>query len=187
VYLISLILLLTSVSQGAEAKPKSRSSSQFAARMKDSSVSYSPDVESVSRSRSRHSRRKAEIEALLYSAIIDRIGAPYRFSGVDDDGYDCSGFVWRVFQDAGVKFERTSARTLWATLPKAEEGEKAKFGTLVFFKGLNHVGIVRDAYTFYHVSSSQGVVRSFFTDYWGKRITGFRRAPLPDRLVKVKR
>ena len=114
---------------------------------------------------------------LLKDAIVKRLGVPYRFHGEDDRGYDCSGFVWSVFRDAGADFERTNARSLWEQLPKATKAETRKFGTLVFFKGTNHVGIVRDADSFYHASRSRGVTISYFDDYWRKRITGYRRAP----------
>jgi hypothetical protein len=120
-----------------------------------------------------------ETESLLYEAVRSRIGLPYRLRGTDDRGYDCSGFVWRVFRDAGIDFERSPARKLWQTLPKATEKETEQFGTLVFFKGLNHVGIVRDAHSFYHASSSQGVMRSYFDDYWGDRVIGYRRVFAP--------
>jgi cell wall-associated NlpC family hydrolase len=129
-------------------------------------------------SRNRSSRRNEEIEASIYGAIMNRLGAPYRSNGTDDRGYDCSGFVWSVLQEAGVDISRSSARTLWQTLPEATEEETIQFGTLVFFKGLNHVGIVRDGYSFYHASTSQGVVRSFYSGYWGERVIGFRRVPL---------
>ncbi len=122
---------------------------------------------------------KLKIETMLYSAIRDRLGAPYRSSGTDDRGYDCSGFVWRVFQEAGIDLTRTSAKTLWKSLPEATENEETEFGTLVFFEGLTHVGIVRDGYSFYHASTSQGVVRSFYSGYWGDKVIGFRRVPLP--------
>lgn len=128
-----------------------------------------------------------ETSALLYQAINKRLGIRYRFFGTDDRGYDCSGFVWRVFHDAGSSFERVAARTLWHQLPEVAAGETAQFGTLVFFNGLKHVGIVRDAFTFYHSSRSQGVTLSTFAGYWGSRITGYRRAPfqlteLPDQI-----
>lgn len=122
---------------------------------------------------------KAQIEASLYSAIRDRLGAPYRPGGTDDRGYDCSGFVWRVFQEAGIDLTRTSARSLWNSLPKATANEESEFGTLVFFEGLTHVGIVRDGYSFYHSSTSQGVIRSFYTGYWSDKVIGYRRVPLP--------
>lgn len=116
--------------------------------------------------------------AILRSAILQKLGIRYRFYGTDDNGYDCSGFVWRVFQDAGVDFQRVAARSLWNQLPEAAVTETRQFGTLVFFNDLKHVGIVRDATTFYHASSSKGVTISEFAGYWEKRITGFRRAPL---------
>lgn len=119
-----------------------------------------------------------ETRKMLYSAISSRLGIRYRFFGTDENGFDCSGFVWRVFQDAGASFDRVAARTLWHQLPEATEEEKIKFGTLVFFNGLKHVGIVRDAFSFYHASRSQGVTLSYFDGYWGKRLTGFRRAPI---------
>ncbi|MEY3285265.1 MAG: C40 family peptidase [Acidobacteriota bacterium] len=118
-----------------------------------------------------------EASSILYREITKRLGIRYRFYGTDDRGYDCSGFVWRVFQSAGSDFERVAARSLWAQLPEATDEEKAQFGTLVFFNGLKHVGIVRDSKTFYHASRTQGVTLSTFDGYWGERITGYRRAP----------
>ena len=117
-------------------------------------------------------------ESRLYEAIMSRIGLPYRLGGIDDLGYDCSGFIWRVFQEAGIDIPRNSVRELWERLPEANEGEEGTFGVIVFFNGLTHAGIVRDAHSFYHASSSQGIVRSFFSDYWGARVTGYRRVPL---------
>lgn len=115
--------------------------------------------------------------SVLRSAILKRLGIRYRFYGTDDNGYDCSGFVWRVFQDAGVDFQRVAAKSLWSQLPEATGEETKQFGTLVFFNDLHHVGIVRDANTFFHASSSKGVTISEFAGYWEKRITGYRRAP----------
>ena len=60
-----------------------------------------------------------EIESNLNEAISSRLGLPYRWAGTDDNGYDCSGFVWRVFREAGVDFNRDSARNLWQKLPEA--------------------------------------------------------------------
>ena len=118
-----------------------------------------------------------EASSILYREITKRLGIRYRFYGTDDRGYDCSGFVWRVFQSAGSDFERVAARSLWAQLPEATDEEKGQFGTLVFFNGLKHVGIVRDSKTFYHASRTQGVTLSTYDGYWGARITGYRRAP----------
>lgn len=119
-----------------------------------------------------------EKAAMLFQAISQKLGIRYRFFGTDDRGYDCSGFVWRVFQDAGSTFDRVAARTLWDQLPEATAEEITQFGTLVFFNDLRHVGIVKDAVSFYHSSRSEGVTLSNFAGYWESRITGYRRAPM---------
>lgn len=114
----------------------------------------------------------------MLASIENKLGIPYRFTGTTDDGYDCSGFVWRVFQEAGLSFERGAARHYWTAFPEATEEESQQFGTLVFFSGLTHVGIVRDANSFYHASRTKGVMLSPLDGYWSERITGYRRVPL---------
>ncbi|HEX5707834.1 MAG TPA: C40 family peptidase [Pyrinomonadaceae bacterium] len=113
----------------------------------------------------------------LFLAIDERMGVPYRLGATGPNRYDCSGFVWSVFQAAGLGFERGSARTLWQRFVPAEGDERYKFGTLVFFNHLGHVGIVADRGGFYHASTSRGVVYSPFNEYWTKRLVGFRRVP----------
>jgi peptidoglycan endopeptidase LytE len=117
------------------------------------------------------------VEHVMLAAIEERLGTPYRMGAIGPNRYDCSGFVWSVFQQAGISFERSSARSLWQEFAPPAEGEQYKFGTLVFFRNLRHVGIVADANGFFH-ASSHGVVYSRFNDYWTKRLTGFRRIPL---------
>ena len=112
----------------------------------------------------------------MLAAIDERLGTPYRMGATGPNRYDCSGFVWSVFQQAGVSFERSTARSLWQEFTPPAEGEQFKFGTLVFFNNLHHVGIVADANGFFH-ASSHGVVYSRFDDYWTKRLNGFRRVP----------
>ena len=118
------------------------------------------------------------VERSMLSAIEERLGPPYRMGAEGPNRYDCSGFVWSVFQQAGVSFERSSVRSFWHVFAVPTEDEKYKFGTLVFFNNLHHVGIVVDENGFYHASTSKGVVYSRFDDYWTKRINGFRRVPL---------
>ena len=117
------------------------------------------------------------VERAMLSAIEARLGTPYRMGSEGPTRFDCSGFVWSVFREAGFDFERTTARTFWSQFEPVSEGEKFKFGTLVFFNHLGHVGIVADENGFYHASTSKGVVYSRFNEYWTKRITGFRRVP----------
>lgn len=114
----------------------------------------------------------------LIQAMNGWIGTPYRYGAEGPNSIDCSALVWRVFNEAGITFDRTSARSYWSEFPEATEQEKYQFGTLVFFNKLGHVGIVIDENTFFHASSSKGVTFSKFDGYWGKRIIGFRRIPI---------
>ncbi|MEP6848260.1 MAG: C40 family peptidase [Acidobacteriota bacterium] len=113
----------------------------------------------------------------LMKGIRDRYGIPYLYGATGPNRYDCSGFVWSVFHDAGIDFERTSARSLWEQSVPVQGDERFKFGTLVFFNSLGHIGIVADENGFYQASSSKGITYSKFEGYWEKRIIGFRRLP----------
>ena len=117
-------------------------------------------------------------EQLIFAAIDERLGAHYSWGAAGPLAFDCSGFVWSTFHSAGIDFERGSARTLWRRFTAAAPEEQFKFGTLVFFSGLAHVGIVADEHGFYHASRHHGVIYSPFNDYWLARIDGFRRVPV---------
>jgi len=127
--------------------------------------------------------RLFQLNHLLMNAIERRLGSPYVLGTEGPYRFDCSGFVWSVFQSAGVQFDRTSARHFWSQFQPVDGEERYKFGTLVFFNNLGHVGIVADENGFYHASSSKGVTYSTFNDYWSNRITGFRRIPVPTNFV----
>ncbi len=113
----------------------------------------------------------------LYSAIQSKIGIPYRYGSEGPNSYDCSSFVWKVFEMAGLSITRSSARNYYQIFEPVSGDERYKFGTLVFFNKLGHVGIVADANGFYHASSSKGITYSKFAGYWEKRVVGFRRIP----------
>ena len=141
-------------------------------------ISLAPTEDFEPAEASAPSLRLSGMKLSLLNAIDARLGTPYRLGSEGPNSFDCSGFVWSVFQQAGISFERSSARTFWNQFAPAADDEKFKFGTLVFFNNLGHVGIVADEYGFYHASSSKGVVYSPFNEYWTKRIVGFRRVPL---------
>jgi len=115
--------------------------------------------------------------SLLIKGIQSRWGTPYRRGSTGPDRFDCSGFVWSVFKDAGFEFTRSSARTFWEEFEPVDGPERFTFGTLVFFNKLGHVGIVADENGFYHASTSKGVIYSPFKGYWENRIDGFRKIP----------
>jgi len=119
-----------------------------------------------------------KFESQLMSAIDQRLGSPYRWGATGPNRFDCSGFVWAIYQATGINFERASAANLFARFEPVPVEEQFKFGTLVFFSGLTHVGVVADEHGFYHASRRHGVIYSEFNEYWLKRIDGFRRVPL---------
>lgn len=120
-----------------------------------------------------------KFEPMLLAAIDQRLGSRYRWGATGPTRFDCSGFVWSIYQATGINFERASARNLFARFEPAPVEEQFKFGTLVFFSGLTHVGVVADAHGFYHASRRHGVVYQEFNEYWLKHIDGFRRVPRP--------
>ncbi len=139
-------------------------------------VTY-PPASSENRAPKFSERALGPFNTQLLSAIESHLGSSYHFNTTGPDSFDCSGFVWRAFQDVGVNFQRGPARSYWATMPAPPQDEQFKFGTLVFFSNLTHVGIVADGKGFYHSARHGGVVYSPFNDYWLSRIDGFRRVP----------
>ncbi len=75
------------------------------------------------------------------NAIVDiafrYVGTPYVWGGASPAGFDCSGFTWYVFQQAGISIPRSSsAQRNAGTVVSASE---ARAGDLVWWPG--HVGI----------------------------------------------
>lgn len=141
-------------------------------------ISEAPAAERLS-SYSAHNMPATRLNQMLIAAIDTRLGAPYVYGSSGPRVFDCSGFVWSVYQSAGISFERGSARTLWSRFAPVNQDEQFKFGTLVFFSNQTHIGIVADENGFYHASRTKGVIYSPFNKYWLERIDGFRRAPVP--------
>jgi cell wall-associated NlpC family hydrolase len=111
------------------------------------------------------------------------VGAPYRYGGVDPEGFDCSGLVQWVFAQHGTALPRETREQY--EIGKKIDQDEVRPGDLVFFqtvsKGPSHVGIALGGGEFVHAPSSRGVVRveSYTrTDYWADRWLGARRIAL---------
>jgi cell wall-associated NlpC family hydrolase len=124
-----------------------------------------------------------QFKELMNSAIEQRLGSPYSWGATGPSAFDCSGFVWSIYRSVGIDFERASARTLWSRFAAPAPEDQFKYGTLVFFSNLAHVGMVVDEKGFYHASRSKGVIYSPFDKYWTARIDGFRTVPQRAPLV----
>jgi cell wall-associated NlpC family hydrolase len=108
-------------------------------------------------------------------------GVPYRNGGSTPDGFDCSGFVWYVFDRHGVKVPRTVSEQYRAGSGVGAGSLRA--GDLLFFDtsggGANptHVGIAIGGDEFVHAPSTAGQVRveHLAATYWAGRFVGARR------------
>ena len=92
------------------------------------------------------------------------IGVPYKYGGVGNGGFDCSGYTQYVLRKYGHEIPR-SARYQKEKLKKIPI-KKAKKGDLIFFsknrRVISHVGIViseeGEDLTMIHASSSRGIM-----------------------------
>jgi len=115
-------------------------------------------------------------------SIEKNLGRPYVWGSSGLKSFDCSGFVWRVLYDNGILMKRTTARKYYMMLKPAPRTDQWKFGTLVFFDDLKHVGIVDDSAAFFHAQVSIGTNRSPMNAFWRQKIYGFRLLPIPAEL-----
>jgi cell wall-associated NlpC family hydrolase len=114
-------------------------------------------------------------------------GVRYRNGGSDPSGFDCSGFVWYVFNQQGVPMPRTVTEQFRAGAEIDPRDLRA--GDLVFFDTINsgvrqvatHVGIAIGGDEFVHAPSSTGEVRveRLASTYWSPRFVGARRIANP--------
>ena len=70
--------------------------------------------------------------------------------------------------------KRTTARKFYMLLPKATPEDHTRFGTVIFFDNLKHVGIVDTESSFYHAQVSKGTNLSPLNSFWKRRIYGYR-------------
>lgn len=117
----------------------------------------------------------------LINTAMGMIGIPYRFGGTSaETGFDCSGFVRAIYQDAAGHLLPRRANEQAKATEKIDKKE-LKPGDLVFFntmrRAFSHVGIYVGNGQFIHAPSTGKTVRveNMDTNYWAKRFNGARR------------
>ena len=119
----------------------------------------------------------AVVESILRDAV-SYLGVPYVYGGTDNNGFDCSGLAWRVFNDNGIPLPRTVSAV--ETLGIAVDREDLQPGDLLIFNNPKHTGIYLGDGDFIHCSSylDRGVVITPLShSNYSRRYSCARRVP----------
>ncbi|MQR97100.1 C40 family peptidase [Fictibacillus phosphorivorans] len=101
-------------------------------------------------------------------------GTPYKWGGESPDGFDCSGYLQYIFDEAeNVELPRT-VDDIYA---KGTKVDSPAVGDIVFFNlegdGPSHAGVYIGNDQFVHASSSKGVTTAELnSSYWSENYIG---------------
>lgn len=105
------------------------------------------------------------------------LGTPYVWGGSTTKGFDCSGFIYYVFNKAGIKLSRTSAEGYFN---RSYYVDKPQPGDLVFFentykKGISHVGIYLGNNELIHAGNDEVEISSLNNSYYKAHFDSFKQ------------
>ncbi|RGR83816.1 C40 family peptidase [Heyndrickxia coagulans] len=148
----------------------SSSSASTSSSQANSSRAVSKKVVSSSKSSSYSGSAVAQI-AQKY------IGAPYRFGGTTPAGFDCSGFVYYVLNEAGKSIGRLDAAGFYNNSYRVSNPQP---GDLIFFEntyksGISDVGIYLGNNQFISDSDKSVSIKSLDNSYWKSHFNSIRR------------
>ncbi|AEV69109.1 SH3 domain-containing C40 family peptidase [Acetivibrio clariflavus] len=152
---------ITQLYYGDRVEILGKSDEWYNVKMKDGVIGWVYgqyiSTESTLASRGETSESNSSKRAQIVSYAKELLGVRYVYGGTTRSGFDCSGFVWHVFNHFGIKLNRVAA-------DQAKQGTKISRselqpGDLVFFDTnggknyINHVGIYIGNGSFIHASS----------------------------------
>ncbi|HSP21065.1 MAG TPA: LysM peptidoglycan-binding domain-containing protein [Planococcus sp. (in: firmicutes)] len=113
----------------------------------------------------------------LISIATSQLGTPYVWGGASVGAFDCSGYIYYVFNQAGIKIPRTNTTGYDA---RSYDVSNPQVGDLVFFAntykpGISHMGIYLGNNNFIHAGGDRVQITSLSDKYWGKHFDGFKR------------
>jgi hypothetical protein len=121
--------------------------------------------------------KEAEFGAKIVSTAKQYLGIPYKSGGTNTNGFDCSGFVYYVYNKAGYPLSRMMSEQYKAGTPVKKS--ELKPGDILFFQnthvnGMSHVGIYTGNGQFIH-SPRTGKTVSYAdlnSEYWVEHYYG---------------
>ncbi|HLS66902.1 MAG TPA: LysM peptidoglycan-binding domain-containing protein [Pseudogracilibacillus sp.] len=114
----------------------------------------------------------------IVSVAKSVLGVKYEWAGSSPSGFDCSGFIYWAYNNAGKSLPRLSTDGYYN---RSYIIDKPQVGDLVFFEntyrsGISHMGIYVGNNNFIHAGSSTGVtITSLNNSYWQKHFHSFKR------------
>jgi peptidoglycan DL-endopeptidase LytE len=137
-------------------------------RMENNSASIKENTEQIS---SESDSNKITSEAFV------NLGAPYKWGGSSPSGFDCSGYIYYVYKNAGYDIKRQSSEGYFN---RSYYIDKPGQGDLVFFentykKGISHVGIYIGDNQFIHAGDNGVEISSLNNPYWKSKFDSFKR------------
>lgn len=121
------------------------------------------------------SSKKVLVNAVEVSLPL--LDTPYVWAGATKEGFDCSGFIYYVFSEAGLDMPRLDTIGMHTNSFNVDEPIP---GDLVFFEntyrsGISHAGIYLGEGNFIHAATQKVEISSIDSVYWKDKFTGFKR------------
>lgn len=113
----------------------------------------------------------------LINTAISLIGTPYKWGGATLEGFDCSGFIYYVYNNAGLTLSRLNSKGYDA---RSYEVTTPQIGDLVFFAntyttGISHMGVYIGDNKFIHADSKGISISRLEEKYWSEHFDSFKR------------
>jgi cell wall-associated NlpC family hydrolase len=120
----------------------------------------------------KHVKKRRLSRGVRAVQIANRLtGIPYVWGGASPRGFDCSGLVQYVYGKVGIPLPHYTVSQYGRGRPVSRSSLRP--GDLVFFYGLNHVGIYAGGGKYIHAPSSGSTVRwaslASHSSYYGAR------------------
>lgn len=105
------------------------------------------------------------------------LGVPYVWGGQSPRGFDCSGFITYVYNQAGISTPRYTAAGFYSVSTTVSS---PKVGDLVFFKntyksGISHIGIYLGNGQMISAAGNRVQIESVNSSYWRAHFAGYKR------------